>query len=647
MVQIKTFGKYEIVRKLGRSMTDVYLAHDPEAQRPVVLKVVEQSRDEYTQLVIEAERRGAQIQKQLHEIDPRILEIYDCGEQDGCFFVAMEYFSGKSIAEILTLERRLDPLRAVKYAAEVCSQLDRLHSFVSDLQGQRKAVVHGDIKPSNIQIGAHDELRLLDFGIAKVITYTHNLTHHNLGSPTYCSPERLSKAQVDPQADLWAVGVSLYEMIAGSPPYQAQDTRKLENLIQSRRPPRALPASCPAQIRAVVSKALHSDIRRRYGSAAAMESDLRAILLRMPTSAEHEESVPFAANETIRRSPEEPARKKRAWANWPRFSLPKLSAFRWPSWRKESGVLWALAAGLLCGMLFVPLHYMYGFWKESRPLHYLDLTHASAPQVRKDWNLYQRLERENAFLGRLSPAASLAWPMRRELVAAADEIIDAYRNSSDPAIHNFDWKKARVCLYDALQLSPGSRDLRGKLALADGYVNLIANPKLPGAAQSEKSFLQAAAMLPRSPDPHLALARLYTYAYLNAGKAAGEFTAAERLGYHFGPREQEQQADGFLFRAEYELRQAQRSAPVSKASEDRWLAEAANDLDRARVLYEPISGFSHVSATMEQLYRDTDQENNLKEEEAAAEAAKLKAKHPVRRTSRTRHKQLASNQPWQ
>src|SRR6202020_3248374 len=108
-----------------------------------------------------------------------------------------------------------------------------------------------DIKTSNIQIGANDEVRLLDFGIAKALTFTHSRTHLGLGSPSYGSPERLNRGQVDRHADLWAVGVTLYEMLAGSPPYQARDTRKLEELIQSRRPPPALPPDCPPQMHAI------------------------------------------------------------------------------------------------------------------------------------------------------------------------------------------------------------------------------------------------------------------------------------------------------------------------------------------------------------------------------------------------------------
>src|SRR5579883_3447312 len=91
--------------------------------------------------------------------------------------------------------------------------------------------------PSNIQVGADGRIRILDFGIAKTVTVARSLTVHEFGSPNYCSPERLNRSEVDTDADLWALGVTLYEMVAGSPPYQAEDTQRLEHLIQSKRPP--------------------------------------------------------------------------------------------------------------------------------------------------------------------------------------------------------------------------------------------------------------------------------------------------------------------------------------------------------------------------------------------------------------------------
>src|SRR5437016_4595076 len=107
-------------------MNDVSLAVDLNDHIHAVLKIVEESRDPWTQIVLKAERRGALLQKQLHEADPRFLEIYDCGEMNGCFYVAMQYVEGESIAEVLQVEKRVDPIQAATYAAEICSQLEKL-----------------------------------------------------------------------------------------------------------------------------------------------------------------------------------------------------------------------------------------------------------------------------------------------------------------------------------------------------------------------------------------------------------------------------------------------------------------------------------------------------------------------------------------
>ncbi len=611
MVHFQKFGKYEIVRKLGRSMTDVYLARDAEINRRVVLKMVECARDDYTQLLIEAERRGAQIQKQLREIDPRILEIYEFGEQDGCFFVAMEYVEGRTLAEILQTHRRLDPKRAVRYAAEICSQLKTLHSFVSDVNGRRTAVVHGDIKPSNVQIGASDDLRLLDFGIAKVISFTHNLTHHNLGSPSYCSPERLRKAQVDPHADLWALGVSLYEMVSGAPPYQAQNTRKLENLIQSRRPPRALPQDCPVSLRAIVGKALAADIERRYESAEAFESDLRAFMDDRPTAAETERLSPWDANATIEKYPVPAEDNRHAPTRRAVSKRPSLPVFLLRN--DFTNVAIALLAGVLVGLLvFIPIGYYYRFSMASAPLRApRDYAHEDVQSLSSDWSLYQALRHRNGFLGQLTPVASVETSLRSNLLAAGNNIIDGFRSSSDQQLTDFQWSKARMCLRYALELDPSDIKTKGKLALCNGYFNLTQNPKPPKAALSISDFHQAEEYLPRSPDPHLGLARVYIYAFHNVGEAMAEFHQAEQLGYRPGPKEAQQQADGYLFRAEWELSHAKHVAPNSGHETAKWLQLARADIERARGLYEPIVGFSNVSANLDQVYEDSNEQIKL------------------------------------
>ncbi len=274
-------GRYEILRRLGKSMTDVYLARDILEDRRVALKLIPISGDATNRLILEAERRGAAIQQELQALDPRMVKVYDSGELDGYFFVAMEYLEGRTVAEVLRSESVIDPVRAAAIALELCEQLGKFHSASA-------AVVHGDVKPSNIHLGHHDTVRLLDFGIAKTLRANGDATEHEFGSPGYCSPERLERSEVDHHADLWAVGATLYEMLSGAPPYQAENTRKLEAVIRSKRPPRALPHSVPRGLRMVVAKALARDVTQRYRSARAFEADLQAFLERRQTVAERE-----------------------------------------------------------------------------------------------------------------------------------------------------------------------------------------------------------------------------------------------------------------------------------------------------------------------------------------------------------------------
>jgi serine/threonine protein kinase len=580
------FGRYDILRKLGRSMSDVYLAHDPAIGRHVVLKIVEQCHDSFTQAIADAERRGAAIQQQLHAIDPRILEIYDAGEQNGSFYIAMQYAEGRSVAELLEQAGRLDPVQAARIASEICSQLASLHSFEAEIDGRKRAVVHGDIKPSNLQIGPDGEVRLLDFGIAKAISATRHLTHHDLGSPAYCSPERLHSSQVDPQSDLWAVGVCLYEMVAGLPPYQAQTTRKLESVIQSRRPPRALPPDCPEPLRAIIQKALAADATRRYASAREFENDLQAFLDRRATVAEADREHCWQANATVEKArPAEVRGRVRARTEWLRAALLLLRSVRG-----------SLTAGVLTGLLvFVPAAQLYRFHTESSPLRAgRNYARASEADMDSDLRLLARLERQYGWLGRTSVLAGFRTGVRDRLVAAADQPLNEYRTHADSSLETFDWEKARACLQRALLLSPGDEGLRARLALIEGYADLRNGSG--GTDQVRRSLQLASRQLPAAPDPHLALAQLYVYRENNLGRAIAEWHTAERLGYRLGPREWEQEGDGYLARVEAALREL--TAAKSREEQRRLSAYLRRDIARARQLYEPIAGFGSVSQSL-------------------------------------------------
>ncbi len=645
MLRTRQFGAYEVIRKLARGMTDVYLAFDTGANRQAVLKIVEEAPDPLTQLVIEAERRGADLQKQLHTADARVIEIYEYGQTDGFFFVSMQYIEGQTVAEILKRAGRIEPARAARFAAEILSQLDKLHSFQAVIDGQRRSVLHGDIKPSNIQIGTNDEVRLLDFGIAKALTFTHSRTHLGLGSPSYCSPERLSRGQVDRHADLWAVGVTLYEMVAGVPPYQAQDTRKLEALIQSRRPPRALPESCPASMVAILHKALAGDLHQRYVSAAAFASDITRFLQGQPTAAELEQRVSWSTNPTVEKQRPAIPQRVAVMAETVRRSVLKLKPARAQQLASAMSIVVALLWGLLAGLIVcVPIGYYYRFWRDSGALRrHLDFTRASAAEINRDWDLFQRVERQNAFLGGMSPAVRLAANMHAALLEAGDSVLDGYRNNSDPRIQDFDWSKAAVCFTHLIELDRSDRASEAKLALCHGYENL---ERAPSTAQAD--FGQAESLLPRSPDPHLGLARIDIYTFKNIGKARAELHAAQQLGFTSGPREYEEEADFYRLRGASELNDA-RSEETSKTEEERYLLLAQHDFDRARELYEPIEGFSNVSVAL----REVDDDDRTRESMADAlnakskPAPKSKPKSRPKSKSRARSRYATRRTRWQ
>jgi serine/threonine-protein kinase len=168
-------------------------------------------------------RSGAVLQAHLAAIDPRVVRVYESGDVDGYFYVAMEYVDGQDLAELM----RRGPL-ALEFAADVAIAvgltLENAHNLQVSIAGKDfHGVVHGDIKPKNIRIDAHGEVRVLDFGIAKALSLTRRLTRNEFGSVPYASPERLDLGEVNFGSDL-GVAVMLYEMVIGLQPYHAEST---------------------------------------------------------------------------------------------------------------------------------------------------------------------------------------------------------------------------------------------------------------------------------------------------------------------------------------------------------------------------------------------------------------------------------------
>jgi hypothetical protein len=279
-------------------------------------------------------------------------------------------------------------------------------------------------------------------------------------------------------------------------------------------------------------------------------------------------------------------------------------------------------AGILAGLLMLmPVAYYYRISQATEPLRAKrDYAHDPLQTLAADWQLYQSLKDHSSLLGPFSPVVWANAHFRDNLLSAGDNILDGYRTSSDTRLSDFDWSRARICLRHALEIDPSDTKVKGKLAISEGYLNMVQYPRPPRVSLSIDNFRQASSYLPNSPDPHLGLARLYVYGFRNIGEAMPEFQQAERLGYRLGPREATQQADGYLYRSEWELAQARRTVSANPEEAAKWIDMSKTDADRARGLYEPLVGYSNVSANLEQIYQNRAEQERLENGVAQASA---------------------------
>lgn len=285
----REFGKYRLIRRLGRGgMADVYLASDTEQGVEVALKVVEIRPDRDSCDILEAEQRGAVLQEEFCRVDPHVPRVHGYGRLNGHFFIDMEYVDGEDLAERIG-RGPLAASEAARVAIELCDCLQKAHEFEAALGDRRiRGIIHGDIKPKNVRLNREGHVKVLDFGIAKGLALSRKLTRNDFGSLAYLSPERLDTGEVDTHVDFWSVGVLLYEMVAGLPPYQADSSPALEALIRSRQPPAPLPDSCPPALARIILKMLAGSPARRYADAALIRHDLEAFQRGEPTTADAE-----------------------------------------------------------------------------------------------------------------------------------------------------------------------------------------------------------------------------------------------------------------------------------------------------------------------------------------------------------------------
>jgi predicted Ser/Thr protein kinase len=274
MMSIQTVGRYEITGELGRgAMGVVYKALDPTIGRTVALKTMRL--DVHGLDAQEMVRRFQNEARAAGVLNhPNIVTIYDAGEQDGIFYIAMEFIEGTTLHELLAEKRVLATDEVLQLTRQICRGLDYAHS---------NGIVHRDIKPANIMITANGSVKIMDFGIAKSGGQVTN-TGQVLGTPNYMAPEQVKGRQLDGRSDLFSLGVILYEMLTGEKPFVGQNVTTIIYKIVNENPitPRDLDVTVHPGLSAIVTKALAKAPDDRYQTGADLVRDLENYKLAGP-----------------------------------------------------------------------------------------------------------------------------------------------------------------------------------------------------------------------------------------------------------------------------------------------------------------------------------------------------------------------------
>jgi serine/threonine-protein kinase len=275
-------GRYQVVRKLGAGgMANVYLAEDQELGRRVAIKILNERHANDEQFV-ERFRREAKNAAALSH--PNIVSIYDRGEAEGTYYIAMEYLDGRSLKELI-LSRGPAPLNvAIEYVRQILSALRFAH---------RHGIVHRDIKPHNVLVDAEGRVKVTDFGIARAGASQMTEAGSIVGTAQYLSPEQARGTNVDQRSDLYSLGIVLYELLTGTLPFNGDTPVEIamKHLSQTPELPSVLRPELPRELDLVVTRALAKDPDERYQSAEEMDADLERLSRGAAVSPETEESA--------------------------------------------------------------------------------------------------------------------------------------------------------------------------------------------------------------------------------------------------------------------------------------------------------------------------------------------------------------------
>ncbi len=268
MLNQKKIGRYEVTSVMGQgAMGTVYRAVDPLIERVVAIKTIslELSKEERAEFEERFYREAKSAGRLSH---PNIVTIYDVGETDEAAYIAMEYLEGESLRDVLDSGVVLPLGHICSIAAKVANALNYAHE---------NGVVHRDIKPANIMILRNRDVKIMDFGIALIPTGSRTQAGTVLGSPKYMAPEQLAGTATDGRADIFSLGVVLYEMLTGVTPFNGDNLSAIMYKILNEAPalPSTVNARVPPEFDRIIARALTKRPEDRYQTARELARELR------------------------------------------------------------------------------------------------------------------------------------------------------------------------------------------------------------------------------------------------------------------------------------------------------------------------------------------------------------------------------------
>ena len=259
-------GRYRIERRLGSGgMADVYLALDQQLGRKVALKVLYRRFAEDPEFVERFRREASAAAGLQHQ---HVVSVYDRGEWEGTYYIAMEYLEGHSLKALISQHAPLEPDIAIDYAIQILRAARFAH---------RRGVIHRDLKPHNVIVDDEGVLTVTDFGIARAGASDMTQTGSIMGTAQYLSPEQAQGHAVSQQSDLYSVGIVLYEMLTGRVPFDGDSAVAiaLKQVGEAPVPPSAYNAAVTPQLEQVVLRALEKDPAARYPDADCLHRGAR------------------------------------------------------------------------------------------------------------------------------------------------------------------------------------------------------------------------------------------------------------------------------------------------------------------------------------------------------------------------------------